>query len=76
MFFTCIRKNYCVYSPSMFDVVDASKQDDYRHKYRIFYFYFFLSPMCASCLVRNMLYCIQTIYCKGSGESAHMRKLV
>ena len=35
----------------MYDVVDASKQDDYLHKYRIYYyyyltaFYFFLSPI-------------------------------
>ena len=53
----CHRPYYCVYSPSMHDVVDASKQDDYLHKYRILLLFnctlFFLSPMCASCLVRN-----------------------
>ena len=27
-------------------------------------------------VIETMLYCIQTIYCKGSGETAHMCKLV
>ena len=40
------------------DEVDASKQDDYLHKYNFFFYhltalYFFLSPMCASYLARN-----------------------
>ena len=27
-------------------------------------------------VIETMLYCIQTIYCKGSSETAHMCKLV
>ena len=56
-FFTCFRKYFCVYSPSMNDVVDASKQDDLPAQIPDFLLInctlFFLSPMCASCLARN-----------------------
>ena len=74
MFFTCFRKYYCVYSPSMYDVVDASKQDDYLHKYRIFFIILLHSIFSESYVL--FMFCIQTIYCKGSGETAHMCKLV
>ena len=64
----------------MYDVVNASKQDDYLHKYKMKYrifllfncTYFFWVLCALHVLSETMLYCIQTIYCKGSGESAHM----
>ena len=93
---TCFGKYYCVYSPSMYDVIDgplidASKQDNYLHLrpsilctntgfLLLFNFTLFFSESYVrfmSCNVTEpMLYCIQTIYCRGSGETVHMCKLV
>ena len=83
MFFTCFGTYYCVYSPSMYDVVDASTtrrlpaqiQDFLLFNCTLFFSESYVCFM--SCNVtETMLYCIQTIYCKGSGETAHLCKLV
>ena len=69
----------------MYDAVDASAQTRrlpaQMQDYFIIYLHsFFLSPTSVrfmSCHVtETMLYCIQTIYYKGSGETVHMCKLV
>ena len=79
MFFTCFGKYYCVYSihPCMMSLMLVLKQDHYLHKYRIFLSFnctlFCESYVCfMSCHVTEiMLYCIQTIYRNGYGETVH-----
>ena len=66
----------------MMSLMPVLKQDDYLHKYKIFFIklrsFFSVSYVrFMSCHVtETMLYCIQTINYTGSGETAHMCKLV
>ena len=48
---------YCACSPSMYNVIDPSKQDDYLHKYRIFLLFNFMLFFSKS-HARVMSYCV------------------
>ena len=67
----------------MMSLVPVLKQDDDLHRYRIF-FYYLTALLFSESYVRfmschvteTMLYGMHTVYYKGSGETAHMCKLV
>ena len=67
----------------MYDVVDASAQTRRLPAQIQDYFYYLTAPKFSESYVRfmschvteTMLYCIQTIYYKGSGETVHMCNL-